>query len=373
MGETIDKAQRRRYRDYLKAELEAAGIYGALAETEPDPGRAEVFRKLVAAEMRHATRWAERLGMDPEDIRPERSALKTRAVGWSARLFGVERVLPILLREEGREIDVYAADPEARDLVGEERDHARLLREMAGGRPAPTDITGVRASRMLRSGGSIRAAVLGVNDGLVSNFSLVMGVAGGTSGDRDFILLAGIAGLLAGAFSMAAGEYVSVRSQRDVYEYEIRKEELELTEFPDEEKEELALIYQAKGLSEEEAQHVAEHVMADPKVALDTMAREELGLDPDQLGAPWTASLSSFAAFVAGAFVPIFAYVINAGDLAFFLSAGLSAAALATVGAAIGLMSGRNAAWSGLRMLLAGGAAAAVTYGVGSLIGVSLT
>jgi len=373
LGETLDKTHRRRYQEYLKAELKAAGVYDTLAKIEKNSGRADVFRKLVAAEMRHAARWAERLGIDTDSLVPERSALKTRSVGWSARLFGIHRVLPILLREEGKEIDIYAADPEAQDLVGEERAHAQLLQQMAYGRPKPSDITGVRANRMLKRGGSIRAAVLGVNDGLVSNFSLVMGVAGGTGGDREFILLAGIAGLLAGAFSMAAGEYVSVRSQRDVYEFEIHKEKMELDEFPDEEEEELALIYQAKGLSEDDSRHIAKHVMADPNVALDTMAREELGLDPDQLGEPWTASMSSFASFVAGAFVPIASYVITAGDSAFYLSAGLSAAALATIGAAIGRMSGRNATWSGLRMLAAGSAAATVTFGVGKLIGISLT
>ena len=221
------------------------------------------------------------------------------------------------------------------------------------------------------SGGSLRAAVLGANDGLISNFSLVMGVAGGT-GNPDFVLLAGVAGLLAGAFSMAAGEYVSVRSQRDLYENELRKEQIELSEWPEEEQTELELIYQAKGLSEEDSRRVASKLMADPKVALDTMAREELGLDPSQLGSPVSAAASSFVAFVVGAVIPILPYAVGAGDLAFSLSAGLGAFALMMAGGVLALMTGVNAAWGAARMLLAGGAAAAVTYGIGRLIGVSV-
>jgi len=171
---------------------------------------------------------------------------------------------------------------------------------------------------------------------------------------------------------MAAGEYVSMRSQRDVYEHQIQMEAVELKEWPEEREEELVLIYQAKGLGEEEAQSIAKHIMARPQVALETMAREELGLDPSQLGSPWGAAISSLVAFVAGALVPIFPYVLGLGDLAFGLSAGLSACALVLVGGALAFTTGRNVAWGGLRMFLAGGAAAAVTFGIGRLIGVSV-
>jgi len=220
--------------------------------------------------------------------------------------------------------------------------------------------------------GSLRAAVLGVNDGLVSNFSLVMGVAGGTS-NPDIVLLAGVAGLLAGAFSMAAGEYVSMRSQRDVYEHQINLKRTEIEMWPEEEEEELFLIYQAKGLSKKEAEIIAKRLIADPEIALDTMAREELGLNPSELGSPWGASFSSFAAFVTGALIPIIPYVVGATDLAIPLSAVLSAGALLTVGGALAWMTNRSAIWGALRMALAGGAAATVTFGVGSLIGISLS
>lgn len=225
--------------------------------------------------------------------------------------------------------------------------------------------------RASTSYGNLRAAVLGVNDGLVSNFSLVMGVAGGT-GDPDIVLLAGVAGLLAGAFSMAAGEYVSVRSQRDVYEYQIEKERDEIATRPDEEEQELVMIYRSKGLSLEEAETVARRLRADPEAMLDTMVREELGLNPDELGSPIGASVSSFTAFVAGAVIPIIPYLFGTASLNVPASAALSAAALLLVGGTLAKTSNRNPLWGAARMALAGGAAASVTFGIGRLVGMSL-
>jgi VIT1/CCC1 family predicted Fe2+/Mn2+ transporter len=202
----------------------------------------------------------------------------------------------------------------------------------------------------------------------VSNFSLVMGVAGGTD-NADFVLLAGVAGLLAGAFSMSAGEYISVRAQRDVYEHQIRVEAAELEEWPEEKRDELVLIYQAKGLTEEEARQVADRIIEQPDVALDTMAREKLGLVPNLFGSPWGAAISSFLAFVTGAVVPVSPYFFGSGSLTLWLSATFSALALALVGTAVAASSGRSIAWGGLRMVLAGGLAATVTFGVGKAIG----
>ena len=256
----ISRSDEKRYEGYLKAELEAAAVYSALADTEADPQRARIFNELVEAELRHASRWAGKLGRGTAGLAPSALGVKGRLIKMAAGLFGTNRVLPILLRGENKDIDMYAADPEAADLVGEEQDHARILHGMSR-----THGLGEAHSRgVAASGGSLRAAVLGANDGLISNFSLVMGVAGGT-GNPDFVLLAGVAGLLAGAFSMAAGEYVSVRSQRDLYENELRKEQIELSEWPEEEQRELELIYQAKGLSEEDSRRVASKLMADPK------------------------------------------------------------------------------------------------------------
>lgn len=369
-----EEARKKRYQSYLKAELDAAAMYSVLADMEGDERRAQVFRRLVQAEMRHASRWAEKLGMDVSKLRPSPPGPKLLLVRLMTRSLGLKRVMPLLLRGEANDVNAYASDPEARDLAMEERHHARLLRAMVDRGVDNDPLAAVRAentSLISNGGGSLRAAVLGVNDGLVSNFSLVMGVAGGSS-DPQIVLLAGVAGLMAGAFSMAAGEYISMRSQRDIFEHQIRREKVELEAWPEEEEEELVLIYQSKGLSSEEARNVARRVMANPDAALDTMAREELGLDPSQLGSPWGAAFSSFAAFTGGAIVPILPYVFGAGGLAFFLSALLSAVALVLVGGTLAFLAGRNPLWGATRMLLAGGLAAGVTYGVGRLVGVSV-
>ena len=360
-----------RYRSYLKAELEDAAMYRALAGVDSDRERGQVFQELRDADLRHAGVWAEKLGLPTPTLDDTELDLKGRLIIWAARVLGVSKVMPFLLREEATHIRAYGLDPEAKDIAREERQHSRLLRGVAGdGASSGAHVAEWR--HMLGTGGGLRAVVLGVNDGLVSNLSLVTGVAGGTS-DVEIVLLAGIAGLLAGAFSMAAGEYVSVRSQREIYEYQISIQEGEIRDWPEEEEEKLVLIYQEKGLSEEESRRVAKRVMSDPEVALDTLSREELGLTPSQLGSPWWASSSSFGAFVLGAIVPIAPYLfLDSGNFVLVLSAILSGLALLVVGAAIGWMAGRSVTWGALRMLLVGAAAASVTYGIGRLIGVSV-
>ena len=218
--------------------------------------------------------------------------------------------------------------------------------------------------------GTFRAAVFGVNDGLVSNLSLVMGVAGAST-DQRFVLLAGVAGLLAGAFSMAAGEYVSMRAQRELFENQIEIERRELAEDPRGELKELELIYRSKGLPNAAAAELASKMMRDPDVALDTHAKEELGLNMNELGSPWGAATSSFVAFVIGAIVPVLPYILFASGTAFMTSLIFSAFALLAVGAMIASYTGRSTFVSALRMLLIGFGAAAVTYLVGSVIGVS--
>jgi VIT1/CCC1 family predicted Fe2+/Mn2+ transporter len=224
-----------------------------------------------------------------------------------------------------------------------------------------------------RSGrdGALRAGVFGVNDGLVSNFSLVLGVAAANPGPQ-FVLLAGVAGLIAGAFSMAAGEYVSMRVQREVFEAQIALERQEIEQQPEQERQEVEIILRAQGVPPEAAEALSERVMADPEVALDLMARQELGLDPDQLGSPWGAAISSFLSFSIGAIIPILSYILPIGPLALLASIVLSALALFAVGAATARLSDRPMLWGGLRMLCIGGLAAGVTYGIGHLLGVSM-
>ncbi|MEX2459019.1 MAG: VIT1/CCC1 transporter family protein [Actinomycetota bacterium] len=215
--------------------------------------------------------------------------------------------------------------------------------------------------------GTLRAAIFGINDGLVSNLSLIMGVSGAGVG-RTAILVAGIAGLVAGAFSMGAGEYVSMRAQRELFERLIHIEAHELATQPEEERRELIALYRRKGMPRPVAEAMTDAVMRDPKVALETHAREELGLDPDELGSPWGAAFSSFATFSIGALVPLAPFLFASGTPATVTALALGGGALFGVGASMSLLTGRGAWFSGGRMLAIGSAATAVTYGVGRLL-----
>ncbi len=220
--------------------------------------------------------------------------------------------------------------------------------------------------------GALRAAIFGMNDGLVSNLSLIFGVAGAEV-ERDVVVIAGIAGLLAGAFSMAAGEYISMKVQREVFEHLVHTEAHEIATQPEEEERELAEIYRRKGISRETAALISSELMKDPQVALETHAREELGIDIEEgLGSPWAAAGSSFAMFSLGAFVPLLPFLVASGDLSMIVSAVLSAVTLFAVGGTMSVLTGRGFLPSGARMLAIGSAAAAITYGVGAVLGVAV-
>jgi len=216
--------------------------------------------------------------------------------------------------------------------------------------------------------GALRAAIFGANDGLVSSVSLIMGVAGAGVSNK-VIVLAGVAGLLAGAFSMAAGEYVSMRVQREVFERLIHLEAHEIGSDAEAERKELALLYQRKGISKDLAERLAEELMRDPEVALDTHAREELGLDPqDGLGSPWAAAGSSFSTFSTGAAIPLMPFLFGSGNAAVATSAALALIALFGIGAGMSFLTGRPFYLSGFRMMLIGGSAGLITFGVGKLL-----
>ena len=240
------------------------------------------------------------------------------------------------------------------------------------GHSMPTSLAQVGARHRSALGGGLRAAVFGVNDGLVSNVSLVLGVAGAGAAS-GYVLTAGLAGLLAGALSMAAGEYISVRSQREMYEHQIALERVELAEYPDEEAEELALIYQARGVGLEQARAVSQALLANPQAALDVLAREELGLNPDDLGSPWQAAWSSFVAFALGAAVPLVPFLCRfTGTSATGGAVAVTLVALFGVGLGLSLFTGRDALRSAVRMVLIGGGAGAVSYLVGHAVGVAI-
>lgn len=349
----------------LQGELDSAHLYRFLAQREQDERRASLLEEMAEAETRHAAvmeRGLRELGVR---VPTHRISLKTRLLKLVARVGGPGAVYPLLHGTEISGTAAYAAqDARTAALAPEERSHARTLAELSRG------IAGGERWHRSAGGGTLRAAVFGVNDGLVSNLSLVMGFAGANA-DAQFVLLAGLAGLLAGASSMAAGEYVSMKAQRELLERQIDLEAAELAVTPEEEVAELALIYRAKGLPQEEAQRLAQRLTEEPGVALDTLVREELGLDPGELGAPWGAAISSFLAFALGALVPVLPYFFGASTALVAASLALSGAALFGVGALISLFTGRGVLFSGARQLLIGAVAAAVTFGLGKIIGVS--
>jgi VIT1/CCC1 family predicted Fe2+/Mn2+ transporter len=368
--EKITPADVTRYKQNYLVEMDGITLYRTLAKVEKDEKRSAIFERMARVEEHHAQRWAWLLQQAGAAIPTYRLSLRVRLLGWLARRMGTHKIIPIISAMEGRDDAGYLDQPEAQGLPAQERAHSRALRAMEPDVSGREAIAG-REGHTMMHGGSLRAAVFGINDGLVSNFSLVMGFAGAEAAP-EYILLAGIAGLLAGSFSMAAGEYVSVSAQRELFEQQIKMEKEELEMSPKEEEEELSLIYQAKGLPEHEASLLARRIIANPRTAIDTLAREELGLDPSELGSPWVAALSSFSAFVIGALVPVIPYLFTSGSVAWMSSAILSCVALFMIGAVLSIFSARGPILSGLRMLGIGLLASAVTFGAGWLFGVTV-
>jgi VIT1/CCC1 family predicted Fe2+/Mn2+ transporter len=350
-------------------ELDSAALYRALADAS-DGRRREVLNRLAEAEERHAGHW-ERLLREAGiiDFPPAKRTLRTRVLSQLAHRFGAESVLPLVLRLEANDAARYREMAEATaTMSAEEMAHGRAVAALAGDGKGEQIARSEGRHRATAGGGALRAGVFGVNDGLVSNLLLILGVAGGTS-NRNIILLAGLAGLLAGAFSMAAGEWVSVQSQRELYEREIAVEREELSAFPEEELDELILIYQAKGLSDDEAKALAGRIMRRPESALDTLTREELGLAPGDLGSPWVAALSSFGSFAVGALIPVLPFLFGAGTAPLTIAIGLSGVTLFAVGSAIALLTGRNSLRGGVRMVAIAGVVGLASHLVGVLIG----
>jgi VIT1/CCC1 family predicted Fe2+/Mn2+ transporter len=379
----------------LRLERDATWLYERLATIDRDPRRAAAFRKIAASEARHAAIWTSALERQGVDVPPPAGPrLRVRTIALLARLFGTRAVGDLVLALEGEEEELYegqASNPEVASIAADEREHAAIWREIQAARTQRTEISpdasgaGVAAAGAVvspqeiarselwhRAGrsGTFRAVIFGVSDGLVSNLALVMGVAGAAP-EPQIIVLTGIAGLLAGAFSMAAGEYVSMQSQRELFERQIELERAELRDMPEEELAELAAVYRSKGFSPEEALGIASRQFRDPDAALSTLVREELGLDPDELGSPWGAALGSFVAFAIGAVIPVVPYLVLSGVTAFAVSIATSLVALFLVGVGVSLLTGKNAIYTGARQTGIGVAAATITYLVGRVIGVA--
>jgi VIT1/CCC1 family predicted Fe2+/Mn2+ transporter len=372
-----DPSDARRYLENWQDEVDSASEYRAMEASEPDPRLAKVYANLAAMEEGHIGFWEDRLLRAGAAVPPRRASWRSRVLSAIARRFGPDLVLATIAAKEAVDQNGYVRQPETANtaMPGHERWHAKVLRELVS-----TEPRGLQGSFLGRlegrhrsvGGNALRAAVLGANDGLCSNLSLVMGVAGAAV-DSHGILVTGLAGLLAGAGSMALGEWVSVTSSRELAQREIRIEASELREDPEGEGEELRLIYEAKGLSPSEAQTMARRLLADRTTAIDALAREELGIDPKELGgSAGEAAAASFVLFAIGAVVPILPFLILRGPLAVATSAAVSALALFVLGAAITVFTGAPVWRSGGRQLVLGLAAAGLTFGVGKLIGVAI-
>jgi VIT1/CCC1 family predicted Fe2+/Mn2+ transporter len=347
----------RRFRNNLRIERDNAALYARLAELAGDARLGQAYRRIAAGENGNAQFWEARLRELGEAVPPPRIGLRVRALSWFAQRFGTEFVMPTVVRLEHAD---HATTPV--DRSGH-RDHFPL--------PRPGGPHGLR--HRAHSGNTLRAAVLGANDGLVSNVSLVMGMAGAATGDRA-VLLAGLAGLVAGACSMALGEWLSVNSSREFYQAQITERAERLAVAPEEGLEHIAGIYRDKGLEPAAAEHLAEHVAETPRAALDMLVREDLGVDPAELGgSAYGAAISSFCLFACGALFPVAPYFFLGGKAALLASVCSTAGGLALIGIGTSLFTGRGMLFSIARQFGITAAAAAITYGVGHLLGVVLS
>lgn len=372
------RSENEQYHMYLRAEQESALLYEELSKAEQDPHLAELYHRMSEAEQRHAALWAERLRKAGQPIPAYTPGWRLRTLIWLARHFGVSSVLPMISTMERSAIHAYASQPEMVGMQADEQSHARLFRSVQqstrAGIAGPV-LAQFEGRHRSTGGNALRAAVLGASDGLTTNLSLVMGVAGANLPGHA-VLFTGLAGMLAGALSMSIGEWLSVQSARELYTRQIAIEQQELADIPEEEQEELALIYQAKGIDQETAQKLAASLMArngtdgKSEAALDTLAREELGIDPGELGgSAWQAAITSFVLFAAGAIIPVLPFAFASGWSAVLVSLLLGMLGLFVVGAGITLTTGASLLISGGRQVALGVLASAITFGLGWLVG----
>lgn len=359
----------------IQTEVDASYLYQQLANHETDETVAHVYRQMSEIERGHAEIFCKKENLALASVmNPSWRARTLNAIG---KIFGYDYVLGSLMDTE-RSISnavINAKVIHKMELTGAETNHVKVLRSILEkqSKSAGAYISKFEKRHRSIGGNAIRAAVLGGNDGLVSNFSLVMGVAGATAGESG-VLLTGLAGMLAGALSMSLGEWISVKSSQELYENQMEVEMEELENNPEGERRELALIYIAKGIPEAQAHAMAADIMKDTTHAHEVLVKEELGINPDELrGSAAEAAIYSFILFSIGAIIPVIPFFFSAGFKAILLSVALSTIGLFLIGAAITLFTGKNVWYSGLRQVLFGLAAAAITYGIGSLIGVSMS
>jgi VIT1/CCC1 family predicted Fe2+/Mn2+ transporter len=361
-----------RWRENLQGELDGVAVYEGLAALDDDRARAATLRHIAEDERRHAEIWKRKLLAAGLTIPPFRASTRTRLLLGLARVVGTGRVIGLVMEIEARDAARYTkGDAESQQIAAEEDAHRETLGALGGPATPRARIAGRETWHRAGRSSSLRAAVFGVNDGIVSNLSLVLGVAG-AGVDLRTILITGMSGLLAGAASMAVGEYVSVASQRDLLQRQIELERRELIDAPEEERAELIGLFQGKGLSVDEATRLADRLMEDPEQALDTIVREELGLDPEDLGSPTGAAVASFFMFAGGAVVPLLPFLLLPANVATGVSVALVLTVLAGIGALLGVLAGTSPLASGARMAGLAALAAGITWGLGSLVGARL-
>lgn len=358
----------------IQTEIDASFLYRTLAATEKDPVVAKVFSEMSEIELGHALAFLKNKGLDNSCLPlPSRRA---RTLKWIGKVFGNEYILGVLLdTEKSLSASIGSARKKSNSNYSiSDTAHVTILKNILA---THREIAGPALARFERhhktvGGNALRAAVLGGNDGLISNFSLVMGVAGASAGQKE-VLLTGLAGLLAGALSMALGEWISVQSSKELFENQMQLEMEELEHNPEGEERELALIYMAKGIDEVQAKKMAKEIIGNKATAHEVLVKEELAINPEELeGSAMEAAITSFVLFAIGAIIPVIPFFMIGGLKAVIISASLSAVGLFGIGAAITLFTGKSVWFSGTRQVVFGLLAAAITFGIGRLIGVSI-
>jgi VIT1/CCC1 family predicted Fe2+/Mn2+ transporter len=357
---------------HLADEADAAFLYRELARAEPDAGRADLYRRLAEVEDRHVEMWRKLLAEQGHAVPVPAPSRSARLRAWLARRLGGSVLLPVLLAEEGREVKGYlqlydsspdgTVAPTALRLAKESKEHAQTLAQMSGSVGEPWHRTG--------AGGFLRNVVYGFNDGLTANFGLVAGMIG-AQGSMDIashtVAIAGVAGAMADALSMGASGYLAAKSEREVFEHEIAMEREEIRLMPELEREELSLLYQAKGIPAGQAASLAAQVMSDPERALDEKVREELRIG-EASSTPMREAWITGTATLFGAFIPVAPLLVSTDPWAIWTSFALAMVSHFAVGAARSVFTGRGVLRSGMDMFLVGLGVAAVGYVLGDWI-----
>ena len=371
MSSQTDKELKKKYKSYLAEEVDGIFIYQQLAEIENDSNLVEIYSHLAESEQRHVDLWQQELAkLDADNTLPEPS-IRAKSLMWIARKFSPDLVLPVIKAFESDAASMYVGDSvaELEMLPADEASHARVFAALESSSGASGNMISRLEQRhsSFASRDTLRAGVLGSSDGLVSNMLLVAGFAGANP-SQEAVVLAGFAGLLAGSISMGLGEWISVTTTKEAAQAQIAVETEELRLDPDAEKRELELIYQAKGVSKEHAKALVESIFQSPDNARDTMVREELGINLDDIGSPWKAAISSFLLFSVGAIIPVIPFLFG-NSVAHILVAGvLCALGLFTLGGLVTLLTGQSILKSGFRQMTIGVSIASLTFAIGWVI-----